>query len=67
MDTEFVNEYIARLNSNLQELMNKCILLETKLAVANKVSSKLQEDLNAAEAKIAKLEEASKKTKPSSV
>lgn len=66
MDTEFVNEYIARLNANLQEVMNKCIMLETKLSIANKVSSKLQEDLNTAQTKIADLE-ASKKIKPASV
>lgn len=66
MDTEFVNEYIARLNANLQETLNKCIMLETKLSIANKVSSKLQEDLNSAQMKIADLE-ASKKTKPTSV
>lgn len=68
METEFVNEYISRLNANLQEILNKSIMLEAKLALASKVSSTLQASLNEAEKKIADLEDKlSRKTKASSV
>lgn len=68
METEFVNEYISRLNANLQEILNKSIMLEAKLALASKVSSTLQASLNEAEKKIADLEDKlSKKAKTSSV
>lgn len=68
METEFINEYISRLNANLQEILNKSIMLEAKLALANKASSTLQASLDEAEKKIADLEDKlSKKTKASSV
>ena len=54
MDTEFVNEYIAKLTSNLHELMNKNILLETKLSMAEKVSRSLQEQVDKLESETAK-------------
>lgn len=54
MDTEFVNEYIAKLTSNLHELMNKNILLETKLSMAEKVSRSLQEQVDKLESEAAK-------------
>jgi hypothetical protein len=45
MDTEFINEYIAKLTSTTHELLNKNIMLETRLAMAEKVSSNLREQL----------------------
>jgi hypothetical protein len=54
MDTEFVNEYIARLTTYVHELTNKNILLETKLSMAEKVSKRLQEQIDALESEASK-------------
>ena len=54
MDTEFVNEYIARLTTYVHELTNKNILLETKLSMAEKVSKSLQEQIDALESETSK-------------
>jgi hypothetical protein len=54
MDTEFVNEYIARLTTYVHELTNKNILLETKLSMAEKVSKSLQERIDALESQASK-------------
>jgi hypothetical protein len=54
MDTEFVNEYIARLTTYVHELTNKNILLETKLSMAEKVSKGLQEQIDALESQASK-------------
>ena len=54
MDTEFVNEYIARLTTYVHELTNKNILLETKLSMAEKVSKSLQEQIDALESAASK-------------
>ena len=54
MDTEFVNEYIARLTTYVHELTNKNILLETKLSMAEKVSKSLQEQIDALESQASK-------------
>lgn len=54
MDTEFVNEYIAKLTTYVHELTNKNILLETKLSMAEKVSKSLQEQIDALESAASK-------------
>lgn len=65
METDFVNEYIAKLSAVTQDFMNKNILLETKLALAEKVSRRLQEEVDSLKEQIQSLEE-SKAVKKSS-
>ena len=43
METDFVNEYIAKLTTTTHEQLNKIILLEAKLAMAEKASRRLQD------------------------
>jgi hypothetical protein len=45
MEAEFVNEYIARLNSTIHDLIGKNIMLETRLVMAERVSSNLSHEL----------------------
>jgi hypothetical protein len=42
MEAEFVNEYISRLIANLHDLTSKNVLLETRLAMADKIIANLQ-------------------------
>lgn len=42
MEAEFVNEYINRLLANLHDLTSKNIMLETRLAMADKTVAGLQ-------------------------
>lgn len=42
MEAEFVNEYISRLLANLHDLTSKNIMLETRLAMADKTVASLQ-------------------------
>ena len=64
MEAEFINEYIARLLSNLSDVTNKAIMLETRLALADKVIASLQVELREKEIQVEKLQ--SKKTKTES-
>ena len=52
MEAEFVNEYINRLIANVHDLTSKNILLETRLAIAEKLVASLQVEQQ--EAKISK-------------
>jgi hypothetical protein len=56
MEAEFVNEYINRLLANLHDLTSKNIMLETRLAMADKTVASLQ-------AKIVDLEKLGNKNK----
>lgn len=56
MEAEFVNEYISRLLANLHDLTSKNIMLETRLAMADKTMASLQ-------AKIIDLEKLGNKNK----
>ena len=56
MEAEFVNEYISRLLANLHDLTSKNIMLETRLAMADKTMAGLQ-------AKIVDLEKLGNKNK----
>jgi len=56
MEAEFVNEYISRLLANLHDLTSKNIMLETRLAMADKTMAGLQ-------AKIIDLEKLGNKNK----
>ena len=56
MEAEFVNEYINRLLANLHDLTSKNIMLETRLAMADKTMAGLQ-------AKIIDLEKLGNKNK----
>jgi uncharacterized coiled-coil protein SlyX len=56
MEAEFVNEYINRLLANLHDLTSKNIMLETRLAMADKTMAGLQ-------AKIVDLEKLGNKNK----
>jgi hypothetical protein len=56
MEAEFVNEYISRLLANLHDLTSKNIILETRLAMADKTMASLQ-------AKIVDLEKLGNKNK----
>ena len=61
MEAEFVNEYINRLVANIHDLTSKNILLETRLAIAEKLVASLQ--IEQQEAKVSK----SKKTEDPTV
>ena len=56
MEAEFVNEYINRLLANLHDFTSKNIMLETRLAMADKTVASLQ-------AKIVALEKLGNKNK----
>jgi hypothetical protein len=56
MEAEFVNEYISRLLANVHDLTSKNIILETRLAMADKTMASLQ-------AKIVGLEKLGNKNK----
>lgn len=45
METEFINEYINKLIANLHDLTSKNVMLETRLAIAEKVVASLQNEL----------------------
>lgn len=45
MEAEFVNEYISRLLANVHDLTSKNVMLETRLALAEKLVANLQADL----------------------
>lgn len=61
MEAEFVNEYISRLVATVHDLTSKNILLETRLAMAEKLVASLQVQLE--ESKVSK----SKKTEDPTV
>ena len=61
MEAEFVNEYINRLIANVHDLTSKNILLETRLAMAERLVASLQVEQQ--EAKVSK----SKKTEDPTV
>lgn len=42
MEADFVNEYINRLLANLHDLTSKNVMLETRLAMSEKVIANLQ-------------------------
>ena len=56
MEAEFVNEYISRLLASVHDLTSKNIMLETRLAMAEKAMVSLQ-------AKIVDLEKLGNKNK----
>lgn len=56
MEAEFVNEYINRLIANVHDLTSKNILLETRLAIAEKLVASLQVEQQ--EAKVSKTKKA---------
>lgn len=57
METEFINEYIAKLTSTLHELTNKNILLEARLAMADKASSNLRKQIESLEKELEKTQD----------
>lgn len=61
MDAEFVNLYIEQLNKACHDLMGRNVILETKLALAEKTSASLNVELQKALAELEKL----RKKKPS--
>lgn len=63
METEFVNEYINRLIANLHDITSKNVMLETRLAMADKVVASLQIELQTAKSE---LEKQTSKKKPTS-
>jgi hypothetical protein len=42
MEAEFINEYISRLLASVHDLTSKNIILETRLAMADKTVASLQ-------------------------
>lgn len=65
MDTEFVNVYIQKQKSLIDELIAKNILLETKLTLVDKVVNDLTNKTNLLEGQLKSASEA-KKTKVTS-
>ena len=63
MEAEFVNEYISRLLANLHDLTSKNIMLETRLAMADKTVASLQAKI----VDLEKLENKNKKAEDTSV
>ena len=61
MDTDFANEYMIRATNCAQDLLQKNILLETKLALAEKVSRRLQEQLDSIQKEESKNKKSSSK------
>lgn len=55
MDAEFVNLYIEQLNKACHDLMGRNVILETKLALAEKTSASLNVELQKALAELEKL------------
>lgn len=45
METDFVNEYIARLNANLHDAVSKNVMHETRIALLEKALSEVQLEL----------------------
>jgi hypothetical protein len=65
-DVDFVNAYIAKLKAMVDELMNKNIILETRLSLAEQkiqadgqLINTLQQKVNSKEKKEKKIEESS--------
>ena len=56
MEAEFVNEYINRLVATVHDLTSKNVLLETRLAMAEKLVASLQVEQQ--EAKVSKTKKA---------
>ena len=48
MEAEFVNEYINRLIANLHDVTSKNVMLEARLAIAEKVIANLNVELQQA-------------------
>lgn len=45
METDFVNEYITRLNANLHDAVSKNVMHETRIALLEKALSEVQLEL----------------------
>ena len=56
MEAEFVNEYINRLVATVYDLTSKNVLLETRLAIAERLVASLQVEQQ--EAKVSKTKKA---------
>lgn len=63
MEAEFINEYISRLIAKLHDLTSQNVMIETRLALAEKQNANLQVELQQTKAELEKLQ---KKTKPAS-
>lgn len=61
MESEFVNEYISRLIANLHDLTSKNVLLETRLAMTEKIVASLQVELKQAQTELEQLQNKPKK------
>lgn len=60
MDTEFINVYIQKQKTFIEELVAKNLILETKLTIADKVAGELGSKINSLEDQLAKASEAKK-------
>lgn len=63
MEAEFINEYINRLIAKLHDLTSQNVMIETRLALAEKQNANLQVELQQTKVELEKLQ---KKTKPAS-
>lgn len=63
MDAEFINLYIEQLNKASHDLMGRNVILETKLALAEKTNASLNVELEQARQELEKL----RKKKPSTI
>ena len=64
METEFINVYIQKQKSFIEDLVSKNLILDTKVTIAEKVASDLSAQVNTLRDEIKVLNESiSKKTK----
>jgi hypothetical protein len=58
MDTEFINVYIQKQKTFIEELVAKNLILETKLTIADKIAGELGSKVSTLEGQLSKALEA---------
>lgn len=56
MDADFINAYIEQLNKGIHDLSSENVVLKTRLAVAEKRTASLQEELHETKITLEKLQ-----------
>lgn len=63
METEFINVYIQKQKSFIEDLVSKNLILDTKVTIAEKVASDLSAQVNTLREEIKQLNESNVKKK----